>query len=73
MEAKNKLRERRERVKDDLTEVERRARWKIEREAQRERERGRRVQVGYMKMWVDGKVRRWDEIKEKWCEEQGNE
>ena len=73
MEAKSKLRGRKERVEDDLTEEERRARWKIEREAQRERERGRRMRVGYMKMWVDGKVRRWDEIKEKWCEEQGNE
>ena len=31
------------------------------------------VQVGYMKMWVNGRLKRWDEIGEKWMEEQGNE
>ena len=36
-------------------------------------ERGRKVQIGYMTMWVDGKVRRWDEIGIKWYGEQGNE
>ena len=73
MEAKKKLRGKRERVEDDLTEEERRAKWKIEREAEMEREKGRNVQVGYLKMWVDGKIRRWDELREKWFEGQRNE
>ena len=34
-------------------------------------ERG--VHVGYMKMWVDGKIRKWDEIGDKWCERPGND
>ncbi|XP_076641123.1 uncharacterized protein LOC143352486 [Halictus rubicundus] len=71
MEGTKKLRGSDERIGDDLTEEERRARWKIEREVERERRKGRNVQVGYMKMWVNGKLRRWDEIEEKWLEEQG--
>ena len=73
MEAEKKLRCRRERIDDDLTEEERKARWKVEREAAREREGGKRVQIGYMKIWVNGKVRRWDELRERWVDEQGNE
>lgn len=46
MEARKLLKGRRERIEDDLTMEERRARWKIEREAEREREKGRRVQGG---------------------------
>ena len=72
MEAKKKLRGRRERIEDDLTEEERKIRWRLEREAEVERERGRKVHVGYMKMWVDGSVRTWDELGEKWNEKQGN-
>ena len=30
-----------------------------------ERERGRKMQVGYMKLWVDEKMRRWDEMGDK--------
>ena len=45
----------------------------MEREAERERERGKKVQTGYMKMWVNGKMRRWDELGERWLGEQGNE
>ena len=71
MEAKKKLWGRRERIDDDLTEEERKARWKVEREAAREREGGKKVQVGYMKIWVNGKVRRWDELRERWVDEQG--
>ena len=41
MEAKKKLRGRKERIEDDLTEEERRVRWRIEREADLEREGGR--------------------------------
>ena len=73
MEAKKKLKGGKERIEDDLTEEERRGKWKIEREAEVERKRGMNVQVGYMKMWVNGRLKRWDEIGEKWVEEQGNE
>lgn len=69
MEAKKKLRGGRERIEDDLTVEERRAKWKIEREAELERGKGKNVQVGYMKMWVNGKLKRWDEVVEKWMGE----
>ncbi|XP_036145349.1 trichohyalin isoform X1 [Monomorium pharaonis] len=73
MEAKKRLKGRRERIDDDLTREERRARWKIEREADKEREKGKRVNVGYMRMWVDGKVKIWDEIGEMWFGDKVNE
>ena len=72
MEARRKLTDGKVRIEDDLTEEERRGRWKIETEAESERERGKNVQIGYMKMWVNGNLRRWDEVGEKWLEEQGN-
>lgn len=68
MKVKKRLRGRRERIENDLTREERRTRWKIEREAEREREKGKRVQVGYMKMWVDGVMKRWNEVEEVWAE-----
>ncbi|XP_053989896.1 uncharacterized protein LOC128882336 [Hylaeus volcanicus] len=71
MMARRKLKGRPERIEDDRTEEERRARWKIKREAERERREGQRVQIGYMKMWVNNELRRWDEVVEKWIEEQG--
>ena len=48
MEARRKLKGRMERIDDDLTEEEMRARWKVEREAEKEG-RGERSAVGYMK------------------------
>lgn len=66
------LRGKKERLVDDLTEEERRKRWKIERKAEMERMEGKNVQVGYMKMWVNGKMKRWDETVENWVVEQGN-
>ncbi|XP_054016866.1 uncharacterized protein LOC128897165 [Hylaeus anthracinus] len=48
--AKRELKGRPERIEDDRTEEEKRARWKIEREAERERREGKRVQIGYMKI-----------------------
>lgn len=72
MEARKKLRGEKLRVGDDLTGVERRARWKIEREAEKERRLGKRVGIGYMKIWVDGVMKSWDEIEERWKGEQGN-
>ncbi|EFN86823.1 hypothetical protein EAI_04479 [Harpegnathos saltator] len=35
-----------------------------EREAEIERRKGKNVQVGYMKMWVNGRMKRWDEIED---------
>ncbi|EFN85896.1 hypothetical protein EAI_12283 [Harpegnathos saltator] len=72
IEAKKKLRGRREKIEDDLTVGKRKAKWRIEREAEAERRRGRRVQMGYMKMWVDEKMRNWDEVREKWWKMKGN-
>lgn len=72
MEAKRNLRGRRERIEDDLTVEERKSRWLIEREAERERREGRNVQVGYMKMWVNGSLWRWDEVEGGWRGQQGN-
>ncbi|EFN80936.1 hypothetical protein EAI_02880 [Harpegnathos saltator] len=72
MEAKQKLRGRKERIEDDLTVEERRTKWRIERKAVVKRRKCKRVQVGYMKMWVDGRMQRWDEVEEKWWEWMGN-
>lgn len=72
MEAKKGLKGRKEWIVEDLTKEERRAKWRIEREAERERERGRRVNVGYMRMWVNGRMKVWDEVGEVWFEERGN-
>lgn len=72
MEARKKLRGEKLRVEDDLTGEERRARWKIEKEAEKERRLGKRVGIGYMKIWVDGVMKSSDEIEERWKGEQGN-
>lgn len=44
MEAKKKFKGRRERIEVDLTGDERRVRWRIEKETEKERERGGKVQ-----------------------------
>lgn len=72
MEARKKLRGEKLRVEDDLTGEERRARWKIEKEAEKERRLGKRVGIGYMKIWVDGVMKSSDEIEERWKGEEGN-
>ncbi|XP_011869150.1 PREDICTED: protein PXR1-like [Vollenhovia emeryi] len=64
MKGKKNLKERNEWIRDDLTEKERRVEWKIRREAEGKRREGQRVRVGYMKMWVEGKLWRWDEEKD---------
>lgn len=73
MKGKAKLRDRSEWIVDDLTEKERRIDWWIKREAERNRREGRKVRVGYMKMWIDEKLWVWDEIKEELREWQGRE
>ncbi|EZA51888.1 hypothetical protein X777_09581 [Ooceraea biroi] len=50
MEERKELRERRERIGDDLTWRERRIEWMVREEAEKERANGRRVREGYMKM-----------------------
>lgn len=46
---------------DDLTVGKRKIRWKIE-EARREKEKGKNI--GYMEMWINRKMERWDEVEE---------
>lgn len=43
----------------------------MERDADKERERGKRVNVGYMRMWVEMKI--WDEVGEVWFGDKENE
>jgi len=64
MKGKAKLRDRREWILDDLTVRERRIEWWIRNEAERIRREGKKVRVGYMKMWIEGKLWIWDEIKD---------
>jgi len=64
MKGKAKLRDRREWILDDLTVRERRIDWWIKNEAERIRREGKKVKIGYMKMWIEGKLWIWDEIKD---------
>ncbi|XP_043275446.1 trichohyalin-like [Venturia canescens] len=73
MKAKVKLRGNRERIEDDLTKEERRIKWLVEGQAYEERRKGKRVRVGYMRMWVDGKVLVWNEREGRCTESVGNE
>jgi len=49
---------------DDLTVRERKVDWWIKNKAERIRREGKKVKVGYMKMWIEGKLWIWDEIKD---------
>ncbi|XP_066597110.1 golgin subfamily A member 6-like protein 22 [Prorops nasuta] len=64
MEGKHKLRGRKERIEEDLTWKERKVMGIVRRVAEEERRKGRRVNVGYMKVWVEGREWRWDEERE---------
>lgn len=64
MKGKNRLRDRKEWISDDLTEKERRIEWKIRRVAEDKRREGLRVRTGYMKIWIEGTLWIWDEIKD---------
>lgn len=68
MEGKWRLGRKRERIEDDMTWMEKRAMWMIKREAARMRAGGKRVRVGYIKIWVNGQVWIWDEVEEKLVE-----
>lgn len=72
MRAKNKLKGERVWIEDDFTREERRVKWIVERDARFEREKDKRVQIGYIELWVDGKLTLWDEIREEWMERAGN-
>lgn len=63
MKRKKKLRDRREWIANDLTEKERRIKWLIKRETEIKRREGLRVQIGYMKLRIEGKLWLWDEVK----------
>ncbi|CAD6207996.1 GSCOCG00010273001-RA-CDS, partial [Cotesia congregata] len=73
MIAKSKLKREDFRVEDDITFEERRIRRIILQEAAKERAYSNSVKVGYMKMWVNGNMRLWDEVKGSWKIQQGNE
>lgn len=72
-EGKRKLKGRLERIEDDMTLEERKVKWKLENVAAEERRKGRRVRLGYMRMWIEEKLLRWDEIEEKLIEVGGKE
>ncbi|XP_039307243.1 RNA-binding protein 25-like [Solenopsis invicta] len=73
MKGKMKLRDRKEWIVDDSTEKERRVEWWIKREAERNRRKGKKVRVGYMKMWIEDKLWIWDEIKDQLREWRGRD
>lgn len=45
----------------------------MRREAERNRKVGKKVRVGYMKIWIEEKLWIWDEIKDELKEWQGRE
>lgn len=55
MEERWKLGKGKEWTEDDLTWEERRAMWRLRREAEIQRRSGKRVRIGYKKMWVERK------------------
>lgn len=61
MERKRKLKNRKEWVEENLTWKERRAKWLLRREAERLSVEKRRIKIGYMKMWINGKEWIWNE------------
>ncbi|XP_043288417.1 golgin subfamily A member 6-like protein 22 [Venturia canescens] len=72
MRAKVKLKGNRERIEDDLTKEERRIKWLVEGQANEERRKGKRVRVGYMRMWVEGKELVWNEDEGRCTDRAGN-
>lgn len=55
------LAEKREWIEYDRTERETGAIWMVRREAKKEGRNGKKVNVGYTKLWIDGIYRKWDE------------
>jgi hypothetical protein len=73
MKGKAKLRDRREWIVDDLTEKERRVEWWMKKEAEKNRREGKKVRVGYMKIWIEEKLWVWDEMNDVLREWRGRE
>lgn len=73
MKGKGRLRDRKEWISDDLTERERRTEWLLRRAADRRRREGKSVRMGYMKLWEEGELWIWDEVKEKLRTAKGGE
>jgi len=73
IKGKAKLKDRSEWITDDLTERERRVDWLLKREAEKRRREGKKVKVGYMKLWVEGKMWIWDEMEDELRESKGQE
>lgn len=68
MKSKSKLRQHKDvevYINDDMTKVEREIQGKIRKVAQQERERGKRVKIGYQKIIIDGQQYRWNREEEK--------
>ena len=55
-EKKMVLKGRRERIEEDWTWEERKRQWRIVQIAEEERRRGRRVRLGYGRIWIDGEL-----------------
>jgi len=53
MKRKRELKGRKERIMEDWTWKERKMRWRLEEIARREERRGRRVRIGYGRLWID--------------------
>ncbi|XP_046492906.1 golgin subfamily A member 6-like protein 6 [Neodiprion pinetum] len=64
MGRKSLLKGREERIDEDITWAERRMKWKLREIAAIEERRGNRVRIGYAKIWIEGKMWKWDEIGE---------
>lgn len=73
MERKGKLKNRKEWIDEDLTWKERKVKWLIKRKAEKVRVEEKRVRVGHMKIWIEGREWRWDEREGKLKDGAGNE
>jgi hypothetical protein len=59
-------------IADDLTKEERETQKKLRELAREERDRGKRVKIGYRKIQISGEWFRWNEIEENFLEEGEN-
>ncbi|XP_076302037.1 uncharacterized protein LOC143220230 [Lasioglossum baleicum] len=73
MTEKKRLAGRTERIEDDLTFEERSVQWRIKKIMEKERRKGKMVKLGYMKLWIDGIMWKWDEREKILKNGEGNE
>lgn len=64
MMTKGKIKEKGIRIDNNLTWREKKMRWKVKEIARQEREKGKRMWIGYGKIHIDGKWWKWDEEEE---------